>query len=150
MFDFILTITAVLVAVVTGTIIFLRPRLRTVTLVASAALAVIIGGLFWFYHAMNKYYEAATGPAHVFIISNQPPAITWSFAVEKAKAALVLDGFREDFQLVTSRTNFPMNDRMEPQLKSDFLTFTNAAGNHLSVHVELSGDKLICQRRPSL
>jgi hypothetical protein len=145
--------TTLVAVVVVGLIFFSRLRLRTVALVTCGVVAVVTGALILFSHLLDKSFEARNGPPHVFGVSGHRSFLSEGLAVEKARAALALDGCGHDWEPVPDgRTSAPDGRRDVWLLRNErnpnagWLILTNAAGERFHVEIRLGDERLTCRR----
>ena len=144
---------ALLTPIVVGLVFFSRLRIRTISFIVSLVAAGLVGAAFLLSHRLNRTLEARHGPPHVFQLSQRPLFLSEDLALEKARAALALDGLGQDCQPVPDgRTSAP-NGRQDVYLvrnaknpNDGWLIFTNTAGERFNVSIELTDQRLTCRR----
>jgi hypothetical protein len=149
----IILLIGLLTSIIVGLVFFSRLRIRTITLIASAVATGLVGTALLLSHCLDRTLEAWHGPPHVFQLSEHPLFLSEDLALEKARSALVLDGFGQDYQPVPDgRTSAP-NGRQDVYLvrntknpNDGWLIFTNTTGERLDVSIELTGQRLMCRR----
>jgi hypothetical protein len=154
MSEAVVLVIAIHAVVLVGLLFFSRLRLRTIVIVLLAFASLFVGGLFLFGHLMDKAFEKGYGPRHVFELSSRPPFLTEDVALDKARAALMLDGYTSEiWQRAENKQTSAPDGRRDVYLVRSFnnpnlgsLLFTNARRKCLEVRVELREQQLICQR----
>jgi len=124
-----------------------------VALILTALVGAIIGGVFWFEHALHKTLDARNGPPHVFRLSECPAFLREDIALTNALAALVLDGHGDSCRPVPDGRTVAPDGRRDEYLARNAVTpndgwiaFTNTSGQYFYVDVHLDGQELTCRR----
>ena len=154
MSDVIIVGIVVLAVALVGLFFFTRLPPGRITLALIALGTVFACGAFLSSHFMDRALEKRNGPRHVFELSGPPAFLAEEVALDKARAALARDGFAVQnwHPVPDGRTSAP-DGRRDVYLARDLaapsrgsLLFTNARDERFFVHLELDGNRVVCQR----
>jgi hypothetical protein len=145
---------SVFAVVLIGLLFFSRLRVRTIALALVAGALLFVGSLVLIERLMDRTFEKAKGPRHIFELASRPDFLLEDVALDKASTALTRDGYvGETWHQVENRQTSAPDGRRDVYLARSFgnpnvgtLLFTNAQRKCLAVRVELKGQQLICQR----
>ena len=109
-----------------------------IVIAGGTALLLNLAGTLALQYLARREVQARIGPRHVYNLSERPKALTEDMALAKARESLVQDGLD-----ISSWSEYG-GARQVTSNRAVFM-FTNGASSTRFVHVDLDGNRLVCQ-----